>query len=63
MVKWRCKPTPSDKNIIMLQLKPPKQYIHYKNGQLDLQDEYDINVAFSTILPSLRSSETTIWIF
>ena len=50
-------------SVIMLELKPFK-HIYYKNEQSDeMQDEDDNKSAFLTTLPSLRSNETTIWIF
>ena len=42
-------PTPTDKNVIMYQLKPFKQYIWYKNKQIDdTNNIYDNNYVFST---------------
>ena len=37
-------PTPTDKNIIIFQLKPFEQYIYYRNKQLDgMNNVYDNN--------------------
>ena len=40
---WSVWVTPTDQNIIMYQLKPLKQYIYYRNQQLDGMNNVDDN--------------------